>query len=478
MNTAVDTPLVVEEEQVPLLQRRRLALYFVVCAIGFILLVLPARSGVSVPIFVVLQGALLWRMFAKKKPLLLLIPIFILALNSFVSGSAYWREANLVASAVLFGAMQVWALYGISFQDKTHRIVLRVVCAIGGAFSKAKIPAKWGMGKKAENRQMMRRILIGVAISIPVLVFLVLMLSAADAIFSNIVGRIFWGTIFGISVDVVPRIIFGCIAGLYMFGVAYAIVAGRKSEILANGLRPIVGDCVILNIVLGSTLAVYTLFVAIQFRYLFAAPSSLPYGLTFVTYARRGFFELLFLTGVNIAFILAAIGMTKSQESHGAKTTKWLCFYLCSVTVVLLVSSFYRMWLYSSDDGLTTLRLQVFGFLAFEMVGLIFTFMYILRPKFNIVLVYALVALCYFLVLNLVPTDRIIAHEQINRYFSGQRTCVAYVFRLSEDAAPEIRRLLQSPNPETVERAEIRLESMRRWAESDGWRQWNLVRMR
>jgi len=479
-NTVAITPPVttVAEDPIPMLQRRWLCAYLFVCIIGFILLVLPARAGVSVPIFVIIQGFFLWRIFPRKKHLLMLIPIFILALNSFISANPMWRGANLVVSAVLFSAMQVWALYGFSFQDKTHRIILHILCAMARAFAKVKIPFKWGMGIKVENKQMALRVAVGIGASVPVLIFLVIMLSAADAIFSNIMQDIFWGIVFGIYLGTIPRIIFGCIAGLYLFGVTYAIVAGRKTEKVPsrNGFKPIIGDCVILNIIMASTLAVYTLFVAIQFRYLFAPSTSLPYGLTFVTYARRGFFELLFLTGVNIAFILVAVGLTKTQSSRGAKATKWLCLYLCSVTVVLLVSSFYRMWLYSSDDGLTTMRLLVIGFLAFEMIGLIFTFMYIVRPKFNIVLVYALVALSYFLVLNIVPIDRIIAHEQINRYFAGERTCVAYVFTLSADAAPEIERLIASENEETVTRANLALVRMARSTQVSGWRQWNLSR--
>jgi uncharacterized membrane protein len=91
-------------------------------------------------------------------------------------------------------------------------------------------------------------------------------------------------------------------------------------------------------------------------------------------YARRGFFELIFLTGVNIAFILLTVWLTKAQKSRAANLTKILCLYLCAITVILLISSFYRMWLHGYDDGLTRMRFLVFGFLIFEFIGLIFTF--------------------------------------------------------------------------------------------------------
>ena len=101
------------------------------------------------------------------------------------------------------------------------------------------------------------------------------------------------------------------------------------------------GDTLILNILLFAIAAVYTIFAVVQFRYLFAE-QTLPYGLTYTEYARKGFFELLFLTGINI----------------------------------LLASSFYRMWLYNEDDGLTRLRFLVFGFLIFEGASCYFLLYY------------------------------------------------------------------------------------------------------
>jgi len=322
---------------------------------------------------------------------------------------------------------------------------------------------------------MVKRIIIGIAISVPVLIFLIIMLSSADIIFSRIVTNSILRMLALVNLATFTRILFGVFVGMYLFGILYSTLAfDKEDDTRSEGTQPI-GDCVILNIVLTSVLLVYALFVAIQFRYLFATPDRLPYGLTFVTYARRGFFELVILSGINIIFILIAVWLTKSQNGRGARVTQILCLYLCAVTVVLLVSSFYRMWLYGSDDGLTRMRLLVFGFLIFKGVGLIFTFFYIVKPKFNIILVYCLVALSYYLLLNLVPIDRIIARDQVNRYFAGRRDCVHYALTLSPDAAPEIARLLDSRSAHSRMLARAYLNAI----ESDtNWHQWNLSRSR
>ena len=481
----VHAPLLKElkenEDTLPRHRRAPLAIYFIVTAFTFVLLVLTPQAGVSVPIFVLLQGAMLWRVKPpnkSRKHLLLLIPIFLLALNPFISANTMWHGASFIVSALLFGLMQVWAVHGLSFQNKTYGLLEKLIFATRSAFKKIPLPFTWGVHIKAESRPMVRRVIIGALASVPVLIFLIIMLSMADPIFFRVVDDIFLNLARLISFSTIWRIIFGTLAGLYMFGVVYGITLGRYKYKATNGIAPITGDCVILNVVLSSALMVYTLFVAIQFRYLFASPDSLPYGLTFANYARRGFFELLFLTAINVGFMLVTIAITKTQKGRGAKITKALCLYLCMVTVVLLISSFYRMWLYSSDDGLTRMRFLVFGFLIFQGVGLIFTCLYILRPRFNIVTVYALIALCYFITLNLIPMDRLIAREQINRYLAGERTCAAYVLSLSPDAAPEIKRLLNSPNPQTQAAANSTLYWMGRDYAQGNLRQWNISRRR
>ena len=261
-------------------------------------------------------------------------------------------------------------------------------------------------------------------------------LSSADMVFSHSVGNILehFSDIF--AIEAIWKIIIGAMVGIYLFGIVYN--AYVEYDVEPRDVK-IKGDVFIISCVMLSVLAVYTFFVIIQFRYLFAG-SQLPYGLNVTKYARKGFFELLALTGVNIAAILIVTKITEHTEGKAALFIKTINMYLCAVTVVLLASSFYRMWLYNETDGLTRLRFLVFGFLAFELIGLVITFFYIVKPRFNIVMVYGAIALCYYLVLNLVPMDSIIAKNQVDRYLKGERDELSYVFTLSADAASEMKR--------------------------------------
>ena len=67
-----------------------------------------------------------------------------------------------------------------------------------------------------------------------------------------------------------------------------------------------------------SVLAVYTIFIVIQFKYLFSG-GVLPNGLNYSEYARRGFFELVVLSVLNIALISVSYTHLDVYKRQGQK---------------------------------------------------------------------------------------------------------------------------------------------------------------
>jgi len=104
------------------------------------------------------------------------------------------------------------------------------------------------------------------------------------------------------------------------------------------------------------------------------------------------------------------------------------------------------MYLYDSAYGFTRLRVIVYIFLIFEAIGLLATLVYITRHNFNILTVYAAVFLAFYLTLNLVKIDELIAKRNVEMYFSGQAEDIDidYLMSLSPDALPQIIRLTES----------------------------------
>ncbi|NLW45414.1 MAG: DUF4173 domain-containing protein [Syntrophomonadaceae bacterium] len=423
--------------------RNKLLLYALISAVGLVLLVMTDHAGISVPLFFVLQFACWYWLAPEKKALWLFVPIFIISLNSFISASPIWQGSNVLVIIALYSVMVLVMIDRFPIKEDSLRFIFETIVNVFKPIQYALLPFKWWSEVDEDKTRMVKRVLKGIAVTVPCLFILIVMLSSADlvflkgtATFINNLGNL-------LDSEMVFKAIFGAIGGLYLFGFMYIACTPPQQEEQQPAATASSADLAILNALLISILTVYTLFVFIQFRYLFAG-AELPYGLSYAEYARRGFFELLFLSGFNIMLILISVRLTRLREGLGPKIAGYLCHYLCVVTIILLTSSFYRLWLYSADFGLTRLRLLVFGFLIFEAVGLLITFLYIQKPKFNIVAVYLSIGLLYYLILNIVPIDNLIAKNQVDRYFADRKQGIEYIMTLSPDAAPQISRLLDS----------------------------------
>ncbi len=407
----------------------KLLLYLAFSVVGFVLFMMPENASVSVPAFVILQMVFLCFLVPDKRRLWLFVPVLVFSLNAFASANRIWQLPNLIISLIIFCC----AFVPFDFKANTLQYFSEIFARIVSVFSFFGLPFKWAAQYADEKSGSAKKIAIAIGISVPVALILVGVLSHADEVFS-VKTQEFFDTLFGSADGNKFRIaLFSGILGLFLFGGVCTWYAQPKAKNIDLAGKTI--DAIIVNTVLCVILFVYTLFVIVQFKYLFAG-AELPQGLTYTEYARKGFFELLGLTAVNIAIILVAVNLTKHTGKNSARFSAVLCHYLCAVTVVLLISSFYRMWLYTCDDGLTRLRLFVMIFLGFELLGLIATFIYIAKPKFNITLIYVCIALVYYTALNIIPTDNIIARNQVDLYLKRERVDYSYIFTLSEDAAP------------------------------------------
>lgn len=454
----------------------KLLLYLLLSAISFTYCFTPENAGLGILVFTLLQGVMLFFIIPKKQALWIFIPMLILAANSFVSGNTMWRVSNVFVVILLYAAMYLFITGGISTKGTTSFISKLLEASIT-PLKYFTTPFQWYGELENKSTKITARILKGIFIAVPCLLLLCAMLAVADQVFSVYLSRFSNGILSILNFNAVFKILLGVLAGFYLFGMAYMPYDYRNQPAPSDVPQEKRGDLLVLSVVLGAVLITYTCFVVIQFQYLFAG-STLPDGLTYTTYARKGFFELLFLSFLNIALILLSMHLTKQHKGRSVAVIKGLCIYLCAITIILLASSFFRMWLYSTDDGLTRLRLLVFGFLLFETVGLLFTMFYIIKPKFQIILTYTCLALTYYLLLNLVPIDRLVAKNQVDRYFMGQKAGIVYVTTLSPDATPEVLRLLQPDNTDlaTKLQAKYYFENLKQYytAFKPRWQRYNL----
>lgn len=458
--------------------KRNLLLYLLVSAVGFTYLVLPERASLGVAVFGLIQCLFLAILVPNKKSLWFIAPIFLLALSFVLYANPMWHFTNFLAIALLLSALVLWPNGRLALFEDSLLFVKRILAGVFAPFSAFSLPFKWAAEGQKKSARLLLRILKALLITLPCLLFLVLMLSLADDVF-RLKAVSFSNALFDLfSFNVLWKVLLGLLAGLYLFGMLAGIFVKKEESPSAFTLpQKKAADILLYGVLLSSVLAVYLMFIAIQFQYLFAG-SALPNSLTYAEYARHGFFELLFLSGLNILLILFTMSRTKAMAGKKSIFIKTVLTALTAVTVLLLVSSFYRMTLYSEVNGLTRLRLLVYIFLGFEAVGLLATFVYILKPKFNIKALYALLMLVFYLTINLVPIDALIAKDQVNRYLADGSGDIVYVLTLSHDAIPAVSVLLEDEESDLLTRRMVR-RHLNRVSQDihkipSRWQRWNL----
>ena len=274
-------------------------------------------------------------------------------------------------------------------------------------------------------------VILGLVIALPILLVVLPLLASSDAVFSDILKRMFdfdfdldaLGDIFGIGVMIV------CI-----FFIAYALVCRLSDRI--SFLDVPVPDRRTKNPVVAITvstvmLIVYGLYCAIQVVYLFMGYGTLPEGYTYAEYVHEGFYQLVFVCIINLILVLVC-----RKYSRDNVILKIMLTLISLCTFIMIFSSAYRMTLYIGAYGLTFLRLYVLWALAVIFLAMTGTCVYIYcadMPFYK----YSLVILTStWAVFALIRPDYHIARYNLTHDYARDEKYIIY--NLSADAAPAV----------------------------------------
>lgn len=208
----------------------------------------------------------------------------------------------------------------------------------------------------------------GVLLSIPALLILGGLLAGADAIFRDLLARLF-----NFDAETIMRH-FVWIAGSWIavYSIVSYVAEPERSRVGELELRE--HDIRVGNlescIVLGSIAALTFFFVVIQFGYLFGGHEHVLFskGLTYAEYARSGFFELLAFCSLLLMLVLSFQAVTEETLAR-----RLLVGVLAALAVVVAVSAMHRMRLYIDAYGLTPLRIYPSAFMIW--LGAVFAWL-------------------------------------------------------------------------------------------------------
>jgi hypothetical protein len=320
-----------------------------------------------------------------------------------------------------------------------------------------------------DNRHRTVAVVRGLVITVPILGLFAVLLGSADAVFANYLSGLDW--IFTLNVDeAIGRIfvtgIFSWFAvGAITYGVArdWRAVDAESPDAAAkqDDEPPSEGGTTDLpdtpkkrhvpkifrlsmiegGMLLGSVNLLFGVFVLVQFVYLFGGLQNIGVdGLSYAEYARRGFFELVTVAVLTMALILWADRFIIREGKQENTLFRTLSIVVIALVGVMLLSAARRMMLYTDEFGLTKLRLWTslfMGWLAVLFVVLVAGLFRLRTNIFSFGLV--VVAIGFFVTLNLMNADARIAAHNINRALEGGEDLDhCYFTDLSADAVPVI----------------------------------------
>lgn len=297
--------------------------------------------------------------------------------------------------------------------------------------------------KKSKN---FTKIMLGLLFSSLVLIIVIPLLLSSDSVFKGQLNLAFgFMDLFKFNKLILRAIVFFLfVSYLYsQFKHTLTPVAGVSTK-WSYKFDPIVSNAFLISIDV-----VYVLFSFIQVKYLFLG-NTLPEGMTYAEYARQGFFQLVFVTVINLLIIILF-----NQFKQNRLITNSLLLVTIICTFIMTLSAFFRMNLYESTYGYTQLRLLVYLFLIGEILVLIPMIIGVLKPNFRFLEYTFFTVFIYYLLVTFVNIDGFVADKNVDRFIALSASeredfDIKYLDELSKDALPKIDELITLCDEETA----------------------------
>ncbi|WP_102275395.1 DUF4153 domain-containing protein [Cytobacillus massiliigabonensis] len=410
---------------------------------------------------------------------LILISIWILAAGYYLHDTALFYALNIlvIPSLVIFHLALITSPKKLEW-NKLFFILytaLRLGQGIryGGIFISylAKI-----LNRSSNPKQfnVWKKILIGVAIAIPFLFVVLNLLISADAQFEKLVNNL--PNLFSFQTEYVFRVIIMLIYGLGFFGFMQVLIQKNVQIVKKEDtLKLHQMDGIITLTVLFLLDLVYVLFVIVQFKYFFSG--TLDAGFTYAEYARRGFFELLFVTLINLTVTTGVITFTKGVQGKLKIVIRFFLSVLVLSSGVLLISAFMRMSMYEDAYGFTFTRVLVNSFMIFLLVIFAYTLVKIWLDRLSLFHFYFIASLIYYAGMNIINFDQIVVDRNIARYETTGKIDIHYLNSFSSTGVLGLIELYETnPDVPGLKALLKQRNAEREYLNPDTWQSQNLVR--
>ncbi|MBN2388340.1 MAG: DUF4173 domain-containing protein [Anaerolineales bacterium] len=427
----------------------------------FDLLFWKQMAGINFPTYVLLTvagGFLVLKLEGLKpawKSLLLLAPIL------FLAGMVAVRHEPLsVFLAVVFtlssmGVLTITALGGHWLRYSLSDYVVGFLGLAASLFVRPLIfltekkPLEEAAATRRSGGKRVWAVVRGLLIALPVVVVFAALLASADAVFAARLEDF-------VELFCLERLPEYILRGILILVVAYAIAGAilhamwkSQDEKLIGVDRPLVRPflgSIEASVVLGAVVALFAIFVAIQFQYFFGGQTNIHIdGYTYAEYARRGFGELVTVAFFSLLLFLGLSGAVKRESKSQHGWFSGLGIAMVVLVGVMLVSAFQRLMLYENAYGFSRLRTYTHVFMIW-LGALLLTVVVLdlLRRQRSVALAGLVAAVGFAVSLLVLNVDGFIVRQNVAR--SGVALDVAYLASLSPDAIPDLVAAYRDPD--------------------------------
>ncbi len=333
------------------------------------------------------------------------------------------------------------------FFDFIKTAVMVPLKMLGSAF--ASLARMLSAQKEFAGHKKTTQVIKGLLITLPIAVIFVLLLISADAVFEKTVKNIFNFNIhFGRNFT--PQLVLFLLSSLAWLG-AFAYVLQNSITIEPAPLaskEPVFSlGKLEANMLFGAINFIFLTFVIIQIKYLFAGHGAVTsLGMTYAQYAHKGFGELVLVALLTFVTIFLAEKYIYKDEAGKNKAFTFLSLAVIVLVLVIIASAFTRLTVYEQAYSYTFLRVLVQAFIVwlaavFVWLGYKLTAR-ITEQKF--VFGIFLLATTFFVMLNIVNVDALVARKNIEQFAAAGKLDSWYITSLSADAVPELIPLVDS----------------------------------
>lgn len=393
----------------------------------------------------------------NKAGMLLIIPILLLSSTYFIFANKTFYIANIFVIIALKLIMYVILTnkknYLKSYLYRTFQLIIEVISGYQEGFNLSKEQTiEHITNNRNIKKDSIKKIVTSILIVTVVVGVILVLLASADMIFAKLfsgIGMLLQNINIENTFSFIIRIVIIVITYFLFLSLILKLEKEYKKE--EKELKSNKGKYTFtIKLLLIALNIIYFVFCFIQVQSLFAK-INISASFDYANYARTGFFQLMFVSFINFGVILVSNKYNEDREN----IIKILNLFLVLFTIIIAISSIYRMHMYEMEYGLTYLRIFVYIILVAEIIAFIPVIIYIFNEKFDFMKWCLLVGISTYCIANYMNIENIIVSKNINRNYIHPVDYEYISNIISEDSYKTLEKKLQKEDITKKEKLDI-----------------------